>query len=138
MTASKELKSAVRGFYEIFSSADVDGVVAMWSKHKAALVIGTAPEEWISGYEAIAAMFKASMPEMRGMRLVADEVVAYAEENVGWSADRSHFALPDGSEVPFRSTTVWRKERGTWKLLHVHSSSGVPNEELVGKAIPVR
>jgi len=138
MTESKELKEAVVRYYDTFSSGSADAVVAGWSKHKSALVIGTAPEEWIPGYEAVVAMFRASMPELRGIRIAPDEIAAYAEGNMGWSAERSHFTMPDGRNVPFRSTTVWRKERETWKLLHLHTSSGVPNEQLVGKPIPMK
>ena len=35
-------------------------------------------------------------------------------------------------EFPFRLSVVYRREDGAWKMVHFHSSVGVPNEEAVG------
>ena len=34
-------------------------------------------------------------------------------------------------EGPFRLTIVYRREDGVWKMVHFHSSIGVPNEDAI-------
>jgi hypothetical protein len=46
------------------------------------------------------------------------------------------FELADGTQIPFRSTLVFRREEGEWKLVHLHSSLGVRNEEMFGEDVP--
>ena len=45
--------------------------------------------------------------------------------------------LPDGTAISMRSTLVFHRENGEWKLVQQHNSVGIPNEEVVGKALPV-
>ena len=40
------------------------------------------------------------------------------------------FRMPDGTEIPFRNTVIFRQEDGEWKVVHGHSSIGVRNEEM--------
>ena len=51
---------------------------------------------------------------------------------MGWAVDRAvRFRIGD-DEIPFRFSVVYRREDGVWKMVHFHSSIGVPNEEAVG------
>ncbi len=65
-----------------------------------------------------------------GMQIIPGQLQAYREGNVGWVIDCDPlFRLPDGLEMPFRSSWVFRRENGEWKLVHVHTSIGVRNDE---------
>jgi ketosteroid isomerase-like protein len=73
---------------------------------------------------------------MGGMHIVPGELRAYREGEVGWVVDRdASFELADGTQIPFRSTLVYRREDGEWKLVHLHSSLGVRNEEMFGEDV---
>lgn len=63
------------------------------------------------------------------------QLQAYREGSVGWVIDRASFQLPDGTEVPFRNSAVFLQENGEWKVVHVHASIGVRNEELFGEDV---
>ena len=41
--------------------------------------------------------------------------------------------LEDGTEIPTRSTAVFHREDGEWKMVQGHKSVGVSNEELFGE-----
>jgi ketosteroid isomerase-like protein len=41
------------------------------------------------------------------------------------------FFFPDGSAMKTRLTAVLRREEGAWKLVHLHVSVGVPDEEVI-------
>ena len=69
--------------------------------------------------------------------LLGPFLLAYSEGNVGWVADRPTFRLPDGTQIPFRSTIVFRKEDGEWKVIQQHISIAVPNENVVGQQLTV-
>ena len=43
----------------------------------------------------------------------------------------SRFLFPDGSLMQTRLTVVMHQEEGRWKLVHMHVSVGVPDEQVV-------
>jgi ketosteroid isomerase-like protein len=54
----------------------------------------------------------------------------YEEGSMGWVADRPRLAMPDGT-ISTRLTGVLRREEGEWRLVHIHLSVSVPDEEVV-------
>ena len=68
---------------------------------------------------------------MEGLRLEAgEEPRGYEEGPMGWVADRPMAVLPEGA-ISTRLTGVVRREEGEWKVVHIHLSVGVPDEEVV-------
>jgi hypothetical protein len=68
---------------------------------------------------------------MVGLRLEAgEEPYCYEEGSMGWVADRPRAVLADGNAISTRLTGVVRQE-GQWRLVHIHISVGVPDEEVV-------
>lgn len=43
--------------------------------------------------------------------------------------DEPSFVFPDGSRLGMRMTLIYRREDDAWKMLHMHASIGVPDEE---------
>jgi hypothetical protein len=127
---SDEVRAGILRFYERFSRGDPDAFAAGLATVDGVSVIGTAPEEghadrddWIAAYrDGIAAA---------GLRLEGDDPRGYEEGSVGWGVDRPRFVLPDGSTLPTRLTAVLRREGGDWKVVHLHFSVGVPDEEAI-------
>ena len=67
-----------------------------------------------------------------GVRLEAGDNPAGCEEgSLGWFVDQPSFLFPDGSAMSTRLTAVVRQEDDRWKLVHMHVSVGVPDEEVV-------
>ena len=73
---------------------------------------------------------------MGGFLIIDGAPEAYSEGSVGWVADHPKFKLADGTEIPLRLTAVFHKENNDWKFVQWHFSVGVPNEELLGMALP--
>jgi hypothetical protein len=91
-------------------------------------VIGSGPDEghedrldWIKAYEGMIA-------EM-GMKLEGDDPTGFEEGTMGFGVDHPSFVLPDGSRLPTRLTAVLRNEDGEWRVVHLHFSVGVPDED---------
>ena len=130
MEESSEVSEGIKRFYAAFSAGDPAGFAAVIAEGPGVSVIGSGPDEghddradWISTYEnGIAAS---------GMKLEGGEPSGYEEGSVGWGVDHPAFVLPDGSRLPTRLTAVLHNEDGAWKIVHLHFSVGVPDEEAV-------
>ncbi len=54
----------------------------------------------------------------------------YREGTMGWFVDEPWFGFPGGGGMRTRLTAVVREEAGRWKIVHMHFSVGVPDEEV--------
>ena len=98
------------------------------------MFVGTDPDEWWEGFVAFREAMAAQSEAMGGMQIVPGQLQAYREGDVGWVVDRdASFRLADGRQIPFRSTLIFRREAGEWRLVHLHSSLGVRNEKMFGE-----
>jgi len=132
MQPSAEVRDTLLRFYEVFSPEDLQSLAQMIAQQAAegVLAIGTAGE-WIEGREQWIPATEALMNEMEGLRLEAgEEPRGYEEGSMGWVADQPRAVLPDGT-ISTRLTGVVRQEEGEWRLVHIHLSVGVPDEEVV-------
>jgi ketosteroid isomerase-like protein len=136
MEQSDELRDLTLRFYEAATTGDLSFVDRHVSRQEGAVFVGTDPDEWWEGYESLREAMRTQSEAIEGMRIVPGELQAYREGNVGWVVDRdASFRLPDGTQIPFRNTVVFRREDGEWILVHGHSSIGVRNEEMFGEDI---
>jgi hypothetical protein len=138
MEHSDELRDLTLRIYEATSTGDLPFVERHVSRQEGTVFVGTDPNEWWEGFEAFMEAMRAQAEAMgsEGLRIVPGQVQAYREGNVGWAVDRDpSFGLPDGTQVPFRSTAVFLQEDGEWKAVHLHASIGVSNEEVFGEDI---
>jgi hypothetical protein len=127
MQPSAEVRDAMLRFYDQLSASDVGSFDELVSQEPATLVIGTAPGEWVTERERMRFGFEAE-----GVRLEAGEnPTGYEEGSLGWFVDEPTFFFPDGSSMDTRLTAVMHREGGRWKLVHMHVSVGVPDEEVV-------
>ncbi len=127
MLQSAEVRDAMLRFYDRLSASDVGSFDELVSQGPATLIIGTAPGEWVTERERMRFGF-----ETEGFRIEAGEDPAgYEEGSLSWFVDEPTFFFPDGSSMDTRLTAVMHQENGRWKLVHMHASVGVPDEEVV-------
>jgi hypothetical protein len=126
MQQSAEIREAMLSFYDRLSANDVGSFDQLVSQELATLVIGTAPGEWVTERAQLRYGF-----ETEGFRIEAGDPAGYEEGSLGWLVDEPAFVFPDGSSFQTRLTAVMRQEDGRWKLVHMHVSVGVPDEEVV-------
>jgi ketosteroid isomerase-like protein len=126
MHESTDVRDAWLEFCERLSAGDVASFDDVVSSEDATLVVGTAPGEWVREREALRFGF-----ETEGVGLRSRGPVAYEEGDLGWLVDEVDFSFPDGSAMDTRMTVIFHREAGRWKLVHMHASVGVPDEEVV-------
>ena len=134
---SSELIALMTRWYASFSAGDIDVIEEILAHDSTLLIIGTDPEEWLLGFDAIAPLYRAQIAAVGGVKLEAGPIQAFSAGDVGWVADRPRITLPDGKTLVMRSTLVFHRQAGAWKLVQQHNSVGVSNEALVGKALPL-
>ena len=138
MEQSDELRDLTLRFYEAIATGDLSFLERHVSRQEGAVFVGTDPNERWEGFEAFVEAMRAQSEAMggEGLRIVPGQLRAYYEGSVGWAIDRdASFRLPDGTEVPFRSSAVFVQEDGEWKVVHLHVSIGVRNEEVFGEDV---
>jgi hypothetical protein len=123
---SEEVREAMLRFCDRLSAGDVASFDELVSQESATLIIGTAPGEWVTERDRMRFGFEAE-----GVRLEAKDPVGYEEGSLGWVVDQPAFVFPDGSVMQTRLTAVMHQEEGRWKLVHMHVSVGVPDEQVV-------
>ncbi len=138
MEQAAELKALYRRICEAQSKGDHEFFEGLFSREEGVLAIGTDPEEWWSGYDAIVRVFEAQLKEVAGIEISADTPRAYCQGGMGWAAGQPTLKFTDGREMAFRLTVVFQKEQEEWKIVLWHSSIGIPNEDAIGETLTTR
>lgn len=127
MRESDEVRRAVLDFYRGVSNTEIERFDEIVSAHPATLVIGTAIGEWVTERPRLR-----SGLEAEGLTVEAGPSPAgHADDGLGWFVDEPRFVLPDGSGYRTRLTAVGHREDERWKIVHMHWSVGVPDDEVI-------
>jgi ketosteroid isomerase-like protein len=129
-TRSPDIEAILREIVGSVERGEAQRMEQRLSSDPDALAIGTDASEWAQGHEAIMRFFRDSGPDgSLKLTIPVHEVAAYADGDIGWGVARIAFEV-EGGEVPVRMTTVLRREDGEWRLMQMHASIGVPNEQM--------
>jgi hypothetical protein len=126
MRQSANVRETMLRFYDRLSAGDVGSFDELVSQEPATLVIGTAPGERVNDRAGLRFGFEAER-----VRIEAGDPLGYEEGSLGWVVDEPTFFFPDGSGMQTRLTAVMHWEDDRWKIVHMHVSVGVPDEEVV-------
>ncbi len=132
MERSPELEDLTRKLYDAVSSADAGFFERYLSQSESCVVIGTALDEWWEDYAAALDPIRKQMASVGdAVELVAGDVRAYREGDVGWVADQPTLKL--GSVAALcRHTSVFVREGDEWRIVQHHFSIGVENSKVFG------
>ena len=134
MQPSPELRDLTNRIAQAVGDGDVGFLEHHISRQADVAFLGTDPDEWWTDLAGLSRALTAQRGA--GVTVIPGDPLAYQEGNVGWAVDRSvRFRIGD-QEIPFRFSVVYRREDGVWKMVHFHSSIGVPNDEAIGLALP--
>jgi hypothetical protein len=97
------------------------------STDPATLVIGTSPGEWVTERERLRFGFEAE-----GLEIAPGPAPAGFENGpVGWFVDEPTYTFPGGDQMRTRLTSVLQWDDEAWRIVHMHVSVGVPDDEVV-------
>ena len=113
-------------FYGAISISAAERFDELVSADPSTPVIGTAPGEWITERPRLRFGFEAE-----GLTMTpGPHPIGYREGVMGWFVDEPTYGFPDGGGMRTRLTAIVREEDGRWKIVHLHVSVGVPDEEV--------
>jgi class 3 adenylate cyclase len=122
--------------FKNFDTHNRDAVVDAFSREPGSVAIGTDPDEWWEGYEAMSAMWRVQLQELEATgikpQIEVERLVAWKEGTVGWIACRVRSAIEGRTPFLSRATAVLHEEGAYWRVVQWHSSLGVSNEETLG------
>jgi hypothetical protein len=122
----------VSEWFNAFFGGDFSWLDPHISRRSGVSLIGTDPGEWAED-EGVAHFVQRVVQAIAGtVGVDPGPVHAFREGSVGWTVARPTFILPGGGRVSARWSAIFHEEDGTWKLVHVHASVGIPNENLLG------
>jgi class 3 adenylate cyclase len=132
MEPAPELVLFMERLYRSFGAFDLESVIDGISREPGSMVVGTAPDEWWVGRQAISAVVAVQFAEMPRVHFDIGETVAWKEGTVGWVASRAMMVIEGMPSIMTRSTLVLREEGAYWRIVHWHLSMPVGNEEALG------
>jgi hypothetical protein len=134
MHPSTELRDLTIQIAQAVSNGDVAVLERHTSHHPGTAFLGTDPDEW---WTDLASLRHASLGQREaGVTILPGEPLAFAEGSVGWAVDQGMRVRAGNREIPFRMSVVYHREDDVWKMVHFHSSIGVPNADAIGIALP--
>jgi hypothetical protein len=127
---SSDVRDALLRFYEAFSSGEAGTFAEVIATGVGVSVIGTEPGQGAGDRETWLDTYTTQIAPL-GVEIRAGDPIGFAEGDVGFATDTPTAFLPDRSYVPLRATAVFHLEGGAWKLIHLHFSVGVPDEDVI-------
>ena len=125
-----EVRKLLDELLEAQNSGDAPRLRTMLSERPDAVHIGTDAGEWWTTSQLVDEVAAAGGGD--DVRAVADEVDVHVQGDIAWVEGRARFIRADGAERPVRTTGVFVREGGQWKLVQSHASIAVPNADIFG------
>lgn len=131
MERSPELEALVAAWFAGASAGDPSLVERHVGADPEVILIGSDPDEWVSGGDAVRAFLRGEVEGSGGnATFTPSDTVAYEAGDVGWAATRLRITLPDGRHVAPRWTSVFVRRDGVWMFVQTHASIPVPNDDV--------
>jgi len=131
---SPELEAFVRRLWKAFAAADDAAMGNIMVTDSALRFLLSGDDEWFQGDEVVPIMRERS-ETIAMVSLEFDRLEAYEIGDFGWSACTLTTLDADGETRSFRQTGVYAIEEGIWKAVQVHTSVGVPPQDVFGVEI---
>jgi len=134
MQASTELRNIIAGWFESVAKGDLSWADRHISRSDGVrlVLVGTDYIEFLKD-EKVAEFLKEEVKEMGGVVTVSlGEIEAYQEGSVGWGLACPTITLPGGQQYSLRWSAVFHQEDGEWKLVQLHASVIIPNQQQMG------
>jgi hypothetical protein len=126
MRPSIEVRDTVLEMYRRMLAGESDAANDLISRDPALVFIGSAGE-WIDDQATLRAGTQVSGEGLQA----GPNPVGYANGDVGWFADQPSWLFADGTRAEMRLSAVLQLEDPGWRIVHVHMSIAVPDNECV-------
>jgi hypothetical protein len=126
MAPSNEIRDTMLELYRRMLAGEADEANDLISRDPALVFIGSAGE-WVDDQETL----RAGTQEAGEGLVAGPSPVAYADGDMGFFADQPMWLFADGTKAEMRLTAVLRREEPGWRVINVHMSVAVPDDQCV-------
>jgi ketosteroid isomerase-like protein len=127
---SRKIRDLVSQFHAAATNADIDFIDEIVSQKPETIAIGSDPSEVFIGHDEIVGWWEDIFVLLDGGLPTSSPGPVQVNVRLGtaWVTDLGEWNL-FGDIVPFRSTFVFLREVGGWKIIQQHFSIGVGNPD---------
>ena len=126
MEPSVEIRDTMLELYRRMLAGEADEANELISRDPALVFIGSAGE-WVDDQQTL----RSGTQEPGEGLIVGPNPVAYADGDSGFFADQPSWLFADGTKAEMRLTAVLRREAPGWRVINVHMSVAVPDDQCV-------
>jgi len=111
-------------------AGDAAAVAGLFAEHEATTVIGNGADQWFTGDAYTGRRLRDSLGEHGGIPFEPGSLTGWAAGEVGWFAGQMTIVFP-ATTIPLRMTGVAVRQDGAWRLVQLHVSAAVSDEDLL-------
>jgi hypothetical protein len=130
MERSPEVEQLAVAWLAGMKAGDPVAVASLFVVSEATTVIGNGADQWFTGDAYTRMRVDQSLGEHGGIPFEPGSPVGWAAGDTGWFADQVTIVFP-ATTIPLRMTGVAVRRDGTWKLVQLHVSAAVSDEDLL-------
>ncbi len=101
MDRSGEVEALVLACYESWRTGDIAVFESLLANDETVLMVGTNPEEWWSGPNAVIEALRSLLPQTADLELLPGHPQAFESGDVAWFADRARVGAPKSDRGTF-------------------------------------
>jgi hypothetical protein len=130
MERSPEVEQLAVAWLDGMKAGDPVAVASLFMESEATTVIGNGADQWFTGDAYAKKRVGQNLGEHGGIPFAPGSPVGWAAGDTGWFADQVTIEFP-AKTIPLRMTGVALRQDGTWKLVQLHVSAAVSDEDLI-------
>ena len=130
MDRSREVEQLAAAWLAGMKAGDAAAVASLFAEGAATTVIGNGADQWFTGDAYTGKRLAESLAEHGGIPFEPGSSMGWAAGDTGWFADQVTIAFP-ARTIPLRMTGVAVRQHGAWRLVQLHVSAAVSDEDLL-------
>jgi SnoaL-like domain len=130
MDRSPEVEQLAVAWLASMKAGDTVAVARLFAASEATTVIGNGADQWFTGDAYTRNRLDNSIGENGGIPFEPGSPIGWAQGDTGWFADQVTLVFP-AKTIPLRVTGVALRQDGTWRLVQLHVSAAVSDEDLL-------
>ncbi|WP_404401096.1 nuclear transport factor 2 family protein [Pelagibacterium halotolerans] len=136
MHKDEGLRHVVEDWFAAVAHGDARYLDTHMSSDPDLCLVGSDPEEMLHGKAAHDFMKREAMAMKDMCSISIKDCEAYSDGDYGWAFAMPEIELlPDHKTVTPRWSGVFHRENGDWKLVQLHSSFGIANDQMLGEEV---
>jgi SnoaL-like domain len=130
MDRSPEVEQLAVAWLAGMKAGDTVAVASLFVAGEATTVIGNGADQWFTGDAYTRKRLDNSIGENGGIPFEPGSPIGWAQGDTGWFADQVTLVFP-AKTIPLRMTGVALQQDGRWRLVQLHVSAAVSDEDLL-------